>query len=263
MKHVLRLLQGGVLITFALGAVVLAGCSAGAQDAAQRGSSSQALGTSARPGGMLVCFGQRIEGIAGTWFTKIHPFNNNDEVSISIDKMIVYDYDGSTPCDPLPSFVLAPHATLDLNMNRGPFPTACSNWAMATSPGTGGFSVVLYWSVVDNPRGYVNGLAAYSDVYQTRASGQFGWTSHGCEAITLPPDKCAEKKCRTKDICGQQAQCEVCVEGKCVVNTPHFDAACVPSCGSADALCGVQGVCGYTTGTCLPSWDCPSCCTSP
>jgi len=169
----------------ALAAIAVAGCSAGAQDAAQRGSSSMALGSSARPQGMLVCYGERIEGNAGTWFTKIHPFNNNDDVSISIDSMIVYDYTGSAACDPLPSYVLAPHATLDLNTDREPFTTACPNWAMATSPGTGGFSVVLYWSVVDVPRGYVNGLAAYSDVYLTRVSGQFGWTSHGCEAIAL------------------------------------------------------------------------------
>jgi hypothetical protein len=175
----------GWLVTLA--AIAVAGCSAGAQEATTQVSSALVQGMPARPGGMLVCYGERIEGDMGTWSTKIHPFNNNDDVSISIDKMVVYDHDGSTPCDPLPSYVLAPHATLDLNTSKEPFSTACSGWAMATSPGTGGFSVVLYWSVAGHPHGHVNGLAAYSDVYQTRASGQFGWTSHGCEVIALHP----------------------------------------------------------------------------
>jgi hypothetical protein len=151
----------------------------------QRASAATTSMRSARPGGTLVCYGERIDGNAGEWFTKIHPFNNNDHVSISIDKMVVYDHDGSTPCEPLPSFVLAPHATLDLNTNMEPFTTSCPGWAVALSPGSGGFSVVLYWSVVDEPRGFVNGLSAYADVYQTRASGQFGWTSHACEAVAL------------------------------------------------------------------------------
>lgn len=171
----------------ALAVVAIAGCSAGAQDAAGSASASMAPGASARPGGTVVCYGERIQGNAGTWFTKIHPFNNNDVISISIDKMAVYDFDGTPRCTGLPSFVLPPHATLDLNVNMGPFTTSCDDWPMSASPGTGGFSIVLYWSVVDEPRGYVNGLSAYADVYQTRANGQFGWTSHACEAIALHP----------------------------------------------------------------------------
>ncbi len=174
----------------ALAVVAVVGCSAGAQDAAGSASASMAPGASARPGGTLVCYGERTEQPNGgtVWFTKIHPFNNNDGISISIDKMAVYDFDGTPRCAGLPSFVLAPHATLDLNFTRPPITTACGDWPMSTSPGTGGFSVVLYWSVVEEPRGYVNGLSAYSDVYQMRPpDGQFGWTSHACEAIALHP----------------------------------------------------------------------------
>ena len=170
-----------------LAAAAVAGCSAGAQDVTQRSSASMTAARSGRPGGALVCYGQRVEGGAGTWYTKIHPFNNNDHVSISIDRMVVYDHDGSTPCETLPATVLAPHATLDLNSSRPPFTTSCPDWPMATSAGLGGFSVVLYWSVVDEPTGFVNGLSAYSDVYLDRGSGAFGWTSHGCEVIALNP----------------------------------------------------------------------------
>jgi hypothetical protein len=169
-----------------LAGIIVVGCSAGAQEAGNNAWASLAVGPSGRPGGALVCYGERIEMLSGAvWSTKIHPFNNNDNVSISIDKMIVYASDGSTPCDTLPSQVLAPHATLDLNTTKPPFTTYCSNWPMASSPGVGGFSVVLYWSVVGQPDGYVNGLSAYSDVYQTRSETQFGWTSHVCEAIAL------------------------------------------------------------------------------
>jgi hypothetical protein len=170
----------------ALAGIIVVGCSAGAQEAGHDALASPAVGPSRRPGGTLVCYGERIHMQSGAdWSTKIHPFNNNDHVSISIDKMIVYANDGSTPCDTMPSQVLAPHATLDINMAKAPYNTYCSNWPIPSSPGDGGFSVVLYWSVVDEPNGYVNGLSAYSDVYQTRPDGQFGWTSHVCEAIAL------------------------------------------------------------------------------
>lgn len=171
---------------FVLAAVVVAGCSAGAQDTAQSTSASLSPGTSGRPGGTLVCYGERILGGAGTWTTKFHPFNNNDRVSISIDKLVVYDHAGDTQCDTLPSYVLGPHATLDLNMTKPPFSTACASWPMASSPGDGGFSVVMYWSVVDVPNGYVNGLSAYSDVYRTNSEAN-GFASHACEAIALHP----------------------------------------------------------------------------
>ncbi len=170
-----------------LAVVTVAGCSAGAQEATQRTSASMSPGTPGRPGGTLVCYGQRIQATAGEWYTKIHAFNNNDHVSISIDRLVVYDDAGSTPCDTLPPYVLGPHATLYLNMTREPFTSACANWPIASSPGLGGFSIVLYWSVVDEPNGYVNGLSAYSDVYQIRSPELFGWTSHACEAIALHP----------------------------------------------------------------------------
>lgn len=38
--------------------------------------------------------------------------------------------------------------------------------------------------------------------------------------------------------CGSLTTCHLCQGGVCVVNRPHYDAACNPSCGEASSLCG-------------------------
>ena len=258
MKNVLRLLQGGVLITFALGAVVLAGCSATASD--RDAPVSAALTASPTPnGGVLACSAMHREKEGMDQVNSVILLSNdNDEGLIRIDRLLVYDYGGHVVCTVPNPLVLNPH-------QMGPLLTnPLVQGGCLPIDGSPKFRFIVYWSRDGNKGGTLNPLDGWSEITTTDSSGAVvAKIARECKAITLPPDKCAEKKCRTKDICGQQAQCEVCVDGKCVVNEPHFDAACVPSCGSADALCGVQGVCGYTSGTCLPSWDCPSCCTSP
>jgi len=258
MRNVFRLLQGGVLITFALGALVLAGCSATASETDMRVSSSALTASPTPNGGILACSAVHTDG-AFVSRSVILLSNDDDGGSIKVDRVLVYARDGQLACTLQDPMVLGPH-------QMGSLLTKNLTWCLpqASGGGAGKVRFIVYWSRDGLKGGTLNPLDGWTQINTSDSSGGFlSAFARDCKAITLPPDKCAEKKCRTKDICGQQAQCEVCVEGKCVVNTPHFDAACVPSCGSADALCGVQGVCGYTSGQCLPSWDCPSCCTSP
>ncbi len=68
--------------------------------------------------------------------------------------------------------------------------------------------------------------------------------------------------------CGSDMQCRVCRSGSCVVNTPHYDWACHPSCGGSQALCGASAVTCCPSGTACPTagpgpWDdCAVCCAS-
>lgn len=82
---------------------------------------------------------------------------------------------------------------------------------------------------------------------------------------TVTNKTCAGGICRTVNVCGVYGPCEICVDGKCVTNAPHYNDACEPSCGEADRLCGVAGLCNITGGQCIPvsTWDCTSCCTGP
>jgi hypothetical protein len=72
--------------------------------------------------------------------------------------------------------------------------------------------------------------------------------------------------CGTTTYCGSSGSCRICSGGACVVNTPHFNGACNPSCGVAGALCGVSPT-RCDTGTCPGGtagpggWaDTPQCC---
>jgi hypothetical protein len=66
--------------------------------------------------------------------------------------------------------------------------------------------------------------------------------------------------------CGQPTSCHICRSGSCEVNTPHFDAACRPSCGAAADMCGTTGMCCPSSATgCArvgDTWDCDVCCES-
>jgi hypothetical protein len=259
MRNVLRLLQGGVLITFALGVVVLAGCSATASETDLRDSSSALTASPTPNGGVLACSATHSDGVNKA-YSVILLSNDDDAGSIRIDRLLVYGYGGNVVCnipDPIPN-VLNPH-------QLGALPTKpMAQAGCIPSEGSPKFRFIVYWSRDGNKGGTLNPLDGWSEITYTDSTGAvLSKMARDCKAITLPPDKCAEKKCRTENICGQAAPCEICVEGKCVVNTPHFDAACRPSCGEASALCDVAGACGATKGQCVPTstWDCPSCCT--
>lgn len=71
--------------------------------------------------------------------------------------------------------------------------------------------------------------------------------------------------------CGRDKECFVCRGGACVVNSPHYNASCHPSCGAASVLCGTAGLCCALGSTCGPSgatagpgpWaDCGACCAA-
>lgn len=260
MRNVPRLLQCGVLFAFTLGIVVLVGCSATASE--RDASVSAALTASPTPnGGILACSANHSD--AGNQVRSVILFSNDDdEGSIKVDRVLVYGRDGGAPTCTLPNpMVLGPH-------QMGSILTANPNLATCfpQGPGGGGGKVrfIVYWSRDGKKGGTLNPLDGWSEITTSDSSGVvLAKISRDCKAITLPPDKCAGVTCRTVDVCGQQGPCEVCVEGKCVVNEPHYNSACVPSCGEASRLCGISGQCDLTNGPCVPvpTWDCASCCT--
>jgi hypothetical protein len=228
----------GLPITLAFGLVVLVGCSATASE--MDASGSAALTAAPTPnGGVLACSAQHADG-ANVVRSVMLFTNDDDEGTIKIDRVLVYGRDGQVACTIPNPMVLGPH-------QMGSLLTANLAWCLPQGPGGGAGKVrlVVHWSREGNKLGTANPLDGWSDITNYDASGgMLTRIARECRAITLPPDKCAGVTCRTESICGQQAQCEVCVEGKCVPNMPHFDASCTPSCGSANALCGLAGICG-------------------
>lgn len=88
--------------------------------------------------------------------------------------------------------------------------------------------------------------------------------------IDCEEDSCDGEACqRDGTLCGVLKDCHVCQEGTCVLNEPHFDESCRPSCGAAKLLCDTTGRC-CSGGECptvgsLPagSWkDCSVCCAA-
>jgi len=79
----------------------------------------------------------------------------------------------------------------------------------------------------------------------------------------------AGRRCGTNPLyCGTRTVCHVCQAGTCVLNTPHYDASCNPSCGEAGALCGSPATCCSAGSSCSqvgtgpPYADCAACCAS-
>jgi len=261
MRNVLRLLQGGALIAFALGAVVLAGCSATASEV--DATASAALTAAPTPnGGILACSAMHKDQDGVNLVNSVILLSNdNDEGIIKIDRLLVYAYDGHLACTVPNPLVLNPH-------QMGPLPTkplAGPGGCLSMQPeGSPKVRFIVYWSREGNKGGTLNPLDGWSEITTLDSSGVvLAKIARDCKAITLPPDKCAGVTCRTENICGQQAQCEICVEGKCVVNTPHFDASCRPTCGAALSLCGGGLSCGQSGGTCVPVSDCGGVCCGP
>ncbi|MGA8889993.1 MAG: hypothetical protein WB493_00395 [Anaeromyxobacteraceae bacterium] len=244
-------------MAIAMGVVVIVGCSATAAEGEAPGSA--ALTAAPTPqGGILACSANHADG-ASVIRSVLLFSNDDDEGTIQVDRVLVYGREGQLACTVPNPMALGPH-------QMGSLLTANLAWCLPQGPGGGGGKVrfVVYWSRDKKGRGPGNPLDGWSEITTTDSAGLvLAKIARDCKAITLPPDKCAGVTCRTETICGQQAPCEVCVEGKCVVNAPHFDASCAPSCGSASALCGFSGICGATNGQCspVPTWDCQTCCS--
>jgi hypothetical protein len=66
--------------------------------------------------------------------------------------------------------------------------------------------------------------------------------------------------------CGSTTSCHTCMGGSCVLNWPHYDPSCLPSCGEAANLCGSSAYCCNSTATgCSqvgPTHDCDVCCAA-
>jgi hypothetical protein len=183
MRNVPRLLQGGVLITFALGAVVLAGCRAVADEANNREHTSAASMMMGQPVFALACYGQRLDGLTGTSFTHFDFTNHNDAGAITISRVVVYRSDGSLACEDTQPKVLGPHAGSHLNSNQMA-QQLCPTWLPEPTPGTHAFSLIAYWSPSPGVYGPFNPLSGVSDITVTRAlDGQVLRTAFECKAV--------------------------------------------------------------------------------
>ncbi len=235
-----------------LGAAVLVGCSAGANTAQE----SAAL-TMGSHGGVLACSLRKSSGSLGEFQSFAYFFNDNDEATISIDRLVIYGSAGASLCIYDNYALVGPH-----QLNRfSTVPAEC-----LTITGAGNSRLIAYWSYLDERAyGVRNPLSGYSEISLANPATGAVITRFAieCKPIWLKPDPCVGVTCKTVNICGQDAPCETCVDGKCVLNAPNFNEACVPSCGAANSYCGTVGVCGWTQGQCVPSYDCTSCCTQP
>jgi hypothetical protein len=91
----------------------------------------------------------------------------------------------------------------------------------------------------------------------------------GTETVTEVED-CARQTngliCQDSgEFCGKPADCHVCQGGACVLNAPHFDSNCSPSCGALGNLCETGSECCDLGDFCgqgeLPgAYDCQRCC---
>ena len=185
MKNVFRLLQGGVLITFALGAVVLAGCSATASEV--DATASAALTVAPTPnGGILACSAmQKDQDGVNLVNSVILLSNDNDEGLIKIDRLLVYAYDGHLACDipnPIP-YVLNPH-------QMGPLPTkplSGPNGCLPAEPFSPKVRFIVYWSREGTKGGTLNPLDGWSEITTLDSSGVvLAKVARECKAITLP-----------------------------------------------------------------------------
>ena len=74
-------------------------------------------------------------------------------------------------------------------------------------------------------------------------------------------DRCADDGM----YCGTLFDCHVCRAGGCVVDEPHYDASCAPSCGTVETLCGEPTFCCAAGSTCAGgeatlAYGCGRCC---
>jgi hypothetical protein len=85
------------------------------------------------------------------------------------------------------------------------------------------------------------------------------------------PADCADSDCagaqcaNDGEMCGTTLRCHVCRGGACMINSPDYDDACTPSCGTVSWACGRPTFCcgagaGCVGGVASPSYGCPVCC---
>jgi len=177
------------LVCAVVGAIMAVGCSAGAQEDLQ---ASAALVAGGKPGGTLVCNGNRYHN-ADPYrdaFTQFDLFNNNGEASLTIDRLVVYTHDGNAACQISGPFQVAPHAIFHLNTGLPPLGN-CPSWGLGWDPGNGAFSLLIYWSFANPPQGIVNPLAGISFINRTNF-GQTGTElrtgfSFKCDPVFVRP----------------------------------------------------------------------------
>ena len=183
MRNVLRLLHVGLLIVFALGVVVLAGCSATASDINAPGSA--ALTAAPTPnGGVLACTAFHTDLADQSIRTTVLFANDDDSGNISIDRAVVYTSDGLPACTLTNLSVLEPHQTFGLLTPR----LGDCLPQNQTGPRLK-FRVVIHWSRVGIKGGTLNPLDGWSEITTSDASGfVLAKIARDCKAISLPPD---------------------------------------------------------------------------
>jgi hypothetical protein len=102
-----------------------------------------------------------------------------------------------------------------------------------------------------------------------RGSGEDCLNGHDddCDGqVDCEDDDCNVHRCADDgQYCGADLRCHVCRGGACVVDDPHYDAACAPSCGTAQTLCGRPTFCCAAGSACAGgaadgSYGCGVCC---
>ncbi|MBN1774017.1 MAG: hypothetical protein JXB32_22350 [Deltaproteobacteria bacterium] len=85
-------------------------------------------------------------------------------------------------------------------------------------------------------------------------------------AVDCEDDDCDGRVCADDGTyCGAELRCHVCRGGACVVDDPHYDASCAPSCGAAQGLCGRPTFCCAVGSACAGgaadgAYGCGVCC---
>ncbi|MBN1772693.1 MAG: hypothetical protein JXB32_15595 [Deltaproteobacteria bacterium] len=89
-------------------------------------------------------------------------------------------------------------------------------------------------------------------------SSSYVCRSAGSSAICDPEERCTGSStacpadarapnntiCRDDGtLCGRAKSCHVCLDGACVLNSDHWSASCLPSCGVIETFCEVEAEC--------------------
>ncbi len=130
----------------AVGLAVLQGCNASA--ATERSADSSALLVSSSEQGALACTGNKSVTLPGLNYNRFNTVlnigNDNDQETISIDRVLVYSPTGESLCPELPGpIVLGPHQQWQVNVRSyPPFDSCIPEQGVAG----GYFRLVAHWS---------------------------------------------------------------------------------------------------------------------
>ncbi len=166
--------------------VILAGCNASADNTAN---ASSALWATARPGGVLACFGMRVESQSpanSVQNTQLDFTNHNDQGMITIDRVVLYSSSGDKVCEQLTPISLGPHQGSHYNLAR----MDCPLWVPPSATPRGAVSFIAYWSYGDDFMGLRNPLVGVSQIIKSDfvGGGILAATSFECKPITLLRD---------------------------------------------------------------------------